>query len=669
MTPKFILQIMFIIWAYNGYAQTDIGFICGTDSNSVLSRQQIGTLTNTTWTLKILLVEFADVKHRNPADHNKPAYTFGDWDDLFFSNGEYVSPNMYCPDGKKVYGSMRDYFQIISDGEFTLTGYVVNRDDNSDNIPDWIALPNTKAHYGNQSIGGFDDAAKSAAIAAGLDVSTNSTTKLAVIYAGHTYRKKPNGQPGLSGLNPYAERWNNVYIMGELFAPYSPYNTERPDAIFSGIGINAHEFGHLLGWDDNEDGWGLMSGGPYYPRTNADNNKWCSAPLPPGPYNRSQRGWVSFVPITSDVTFYADYNMQDPEIFQIKNSSNPSDYYLVECRHAHGTMTIGSTQTVDYNSWIPWDECDTFSGQKDVWLNVWHFNTLIQADGFNYSGHAGNYCDSEDNKSAQGIDGGDGFPGRWDVKVLSPWSFPQNLRNNNSPTTYPTANVGFEVVSVNTNNILVDFYYNDPEDASPAQPRFLTATNITDAILLTWEANNEPDLAGYEVYRKINSGSIQKISGNNLVTTNSYVDGGLQIVNNSVTEHTYYVKAVDNDNKKSTYSIPVTVDVEYVSQGGAKRTADDSEIPEVPTHFALEQNYPNPFNPTTTFAFALPESAPVRLTIFDLNGRQVAELINEELPAGRYEIPFDASGLASGVYLYRLSAGSFTQTRKMMLMK
>jgi hypothetical protein len=59
----------------------------------------------------------------------------------------------------------------------------------------------------------------------------------------------------------------------------------------------------------------------------------------------------------------------------------------------------------------------------------------------------------------------------------------------------------------------------------------------------------------------------------------------------------------------------------------------------------------------------------VRLTIFDLNGRQVAELINEELPAGRYEIPFDASNLASGVYLYRLSAGSFTQTRKMMLMK
>ena len=80
--------------------------------------------------------------------------------------------------------------------------------------------------------------------------------------------------------------------------------------------------------------------------------------------------------------------------------------------------------------------------------------------------------------------------------------------------------------------------------------------------------------------------------------------------------------------------------------------------------------FPNPFNPTTTFAFALPESLPVRLTIFDLTGRQVAELINEELPAGRYEIPFDASNLASGVYLYRMAAGqSFTQTRKMMLIK
>jgi hypothetical protein len=89
----------------------------------------------------------------------------------------------------------------------------------------------------------------------------------------------------------------------------------------------------------------------------------------------------------------------------------------------------------------------------------------------------------------------------------------------------------------------------------------------------------------------------------------------------------------------------------------------------LPQNAVLYQNYPNPFNPSTTFAFALPESAPVRLTIFDLNGRRVAELLNRELPAGRYEIPFDASNLASGVYLYRLSAGSFTQIRKMMLMK
>jgi hypothetical protein len=87
------------------------------------------------------------------------------------------------------------------------------------------------------------------------------------------------------------------------------------------------------------------------------------------------------------------------------------------------------------------------------------------------------------------------------------------------------------------------------------------------------------------------------------------------------------------------------------------------------TNFGLDQNYPNPFNPTTTIRFNLPQSELVRLEVFNVAGQRVAELVNAQLSAGVHEIPFNASALASGMYLYRLQAGSFTAVQKMNLIK
>jgi photosystem II stability/assembly factor-like uncharacterized protein len=88
---------------------------------------------------------------------------------------------------------------------------------------------------------------------------------------------------------------------------------------------------------------------------------------------------------------------------------------------------------------------------------------------------------------------------------------------------------------------------------------------------------------------------------------------------------------------------------------------------EVPAKFILEQNYPNPFNPTTTIRYALPEKVHVTLTVFNTLGQRVATLVQGEVEAGFHEAVFDASGLASGVYLYRLTAGSFVETHKLVL--
>jgi hypothetical protein len=88
-----------------------------------------------------------------------------------------------------------------------------------------------------------------------------------------------------------------------------------------------------------------------------------------------------------------------------------------------------------------------------------------------------------------------------------------------------------------------------------------------------------------------------------------------------------------------------------------------------PVAFALDQNYPNPFNPSTTITYELPKTSDVRMSVFDMLGREVSVLVNERREAGVHDVKFDASGLSSGVYLYRLQAGSFVQTRKLMFVR
>lgn len=102
------------------------------------------------------------------------------------------------------------------------------------------------------------------------------------------------------------------------------------------------------------------------------------------------------------------------------------------------------------------------------------------------------------------------------------------------------------------------------------------------------------------------------------------------------------------------------------------RVTDPLGVPEkgeIPTAFALKQNYPNPFNPGTTIIYDLPRSSNVTLAVFDLLGREVSVVVNEVVNAGYHEVSFDASSLASGVYMYRLHAGDFVSTKKMLILR
>ena len=112
---------------------------------------------------------------------------------------------------------------------------------------------------------------------------------------------------------------------------------------------------------------------------------------------------------------------------------------------------------------------------------------------------------------------------------------------------------------------------------------------------------------------------------------------------------------------------PLTV--ETAPDYAALATSVEEGGNQTPIAYSLDQNYPNPFNPTTTIRFTIPESQDVRLDVYNVLGQRVATLVNTQMNAGTHAVPFDASRLASGMYIYRLQAGDFVQQRKMMLIK
>ena len=107
----------------------------------------------------------------------------------------------------------------------------------------------------------------------------------------------------------------------------------------------------------------------------------------------------------------------------------------------------------------------------------------------------------------------------------------------------------------------------------------------------------------------------------------------------------------------------------YVYNGFTSLIGVEHEAKGPPAEFALSQNYPNPFNPLTAIEFTLLRTGDASLIIYNLLGEEITRLVDGDMPAGNHRVIWDASSLASGIYFYRLQAGDFVQTRKMVLLK
>ncbi len=153
-----------------------------------------------------------------------------------------------------------------------------------------------------------------------------------------------------------------------------------------------------------------------------------------------------------------------------------------------------------------------------------------------------------------------------------------------------------------------------------------------------------------QIFETNNSGLPQETRPSALAVNGSTMRGG-------TTEVNFYMGSFENaiDGAK-VYKLTYIVGVEQISS-------------EVPSGYSLSQNYPNPFNPSTKIKFDILESCIVKLTVFNTLGQEVALLLNENLTYGSYEYEFDAQGLTSGVYFYKLQTENFSETKKMLLVK
>lgn len=178
-----------------------------------------------------------------------------------------------------------------------------------------------------------------------------------------------------------------------------------------------------------------------------------------------------------------------------------------------------------------------------------------------------------------------------------------------------------------------------------------------------------------------NDGPVQVAMGDTLRLTVSALNPDLTIPEVAVTDmpasatfdpetREFFWVVDEEDPTPMTYTAvrggkSVTTQVEFVTEAFTV----SAETGDEPSQFELSQNYPNPFNPSTNIQFSLPQSGLAMLKVYNLLGQEVATLVNERLTAGAHTVQFNAGQLASGVYIYRLTSGSFVQTRKMMLIK
>jgi hypothetical protein len=186
----------------------------------------------------------------------------------------------------------------------------------------------------------------------------------------------------------------------------------------------------------------------------------------------------------------------------------------------------------------------------------------------------------------------------------------------------------------------------------PVELASFTASVSGNNVTLGWVTATELNNLGFEVERKAAEGKWVKVGFVDGIGTTTepqiynFTDEGLVsgIYN-------YRIKQIDYNGSYKYYNLDEAVEIS------------------APESYALSQNYPNPFNPTTKIKYSVPADGFVNISVYNVLGEKVTDIVNSIQKAGSYEVTFDASSIASGMYLYRMESGNFISVKKMMILK
>ncbi len=463
--------------------------------------------------------------------------------------------------------------------------------------------------------------------------------------------------------------------------------------------FSIHEFGHYLeGGNDQHAGygfWGMLSG-------------WGVKNFVASAFERHRLGWINLGPntilaspnqtienvnlpdfVTSGIAYKLVINAATNEYFYIENHQKFSfwennqmflrspygnvengvyvlrqegasgDNTFIKCLPADGRWNWTVNQLIA-NPWGAGDlpvfkklGVDRVNGYQDLQFIPWTWNGVPQ------TAAPIHFTENENGQPVLDIknsgDGKDAFRLEYN-ELWSPYSNPNSQKLNKAATPF-----GFKINGFNSGVASLDYYVGTSLDGPPSKPQNLKLSILYNHPVLTWEANIEPDLSGYNIYRSENGGTPELIGFVSQASRKTYTDYS---ANTSLpTDHyDYTIKTKDNTNLLSIPSDKVSV-----MALAPKIKVDVSE--KIPSEYTLAQNYPNPFNPSTNIVFSIKENGFVLLKVYDILGKEVATLVNEQKPAGNYEVEFDASTLSSGMYIYKIQSGNFIETKKMLLMK
>ena len=214
---------------------------------------------------------------------------------------------------------------------------------------------------------------------------------------------------------------------------------------------------------------------------------------------------------------------------------------------------------------------------------------------------------------------------------------------------------GYQVVSIDSMTQFAaqggGFYKLNSPYFIPVELTSFTADVIDGNIILNWNTATELNNQGFDVERSYDNENFIKIGFVSGFGTTTEQKAYSFLIDKVQSRKSFFrLKQIDFDGKFEYSNI---VEVDGIS----------------PTKFSLEQNYPNPFNPTTRIDFTIPIESNVKISVYNLIGQKITEVVNSKFGVGKHSVSFDGSNLSSGIYLYKIEADNFTLTRKMQLIK